>query len=128
MSHDMITIKSGATAADRRVLDTLVTTTPPSLATDGFPTPKGSHVHVMGKVTGAGLNASYDVFIWEEVSETWTRDDRFGTGGTTTLNGTNAPTAHEHVTVQGRVDRIAIVCTAIDAGATLECWAGVSIE
>lgn len=85
---------AGATAADRRIIDTTGVVAAPTLPTDGFSL-EGADFLWIPVTVGAGLpGQTVDLTLWEfdDVSETWTQDGTFGTqtvaqGATVRLGG-----------------------------------------
>ena len=121
----MRSAKSGATAADRRLLAAATVSAVPTLATDGFAVPKAEHIHTLPKVSGgAGLTVSWRMYVWYDVAGAWFGVSSIGTAGL--VVSTFAQNKTETVQVSGGPDRIAYEIAAFDVGATLDLWAGVS--
>ncbi|MCB9739520.1 MAG: hypothetical protein H6747_09650 [Deltaproteobacteria bacterium] len=127
-SNSIVSIKSGSTAADRRVIAAAVaTTTPPSTSADGTPCPQARWVHVVGAVSGAAaLACSYFVMGYVTASDTWVVLEAVGTAGTRSLNTTTAPSGMDTVEAAYAYDRLAVVVDSIDVGASLDVWLAVS--
>lgn len=127
-SNSIISIKSGSTAADRRVVAAAAAaTTAPTVSTDGTPCPQARWLHIVGSVTGAAaLTASYQLYGYSTVADAWVPVEAVGTGGTRTLNTSGPMNGVDIVAVNYAYDRLAVVVSAIDVGASLDVWVGVS--
>lgn len=118
-------LKAGSAAADRRLYALSATNTKPSASTDGFGINNWEYVDIKIKVTGiAGDAATWLLYFYDEESELWFPD----TGGATTSTipgGGTSVTGSRTVQVKGRA-KVAVHCTALSAGATLDVWGSAS--
>lgn len=78
-------VVTGATAAARRVVNTIGTTASPSLATDGYAVEGYASVSVIMQSAAAG-NVTFELWAYDSVSATWGVCFDFGTTGQQIVN------------------------------------------
>ena len=86
MKIQIVTAKTGATATDRKVLDTITTTTSaPSLSTDGYFLNRVEHIHLLFSLNNPDPSASCTFYIqlwwWNPISEIWHIGERLKVNG-----------------------------------------------
>lgn len=115
-------VLAGATAALRRVVNTLGVTAAPALATDGHSTLGATVAHITA-TAGAGA-VDVELYGYDEVSDAWAVILDFGTAGT--LSIAPGTTARVNLDCRG-YDRLYLRVTANGAAVQVSGWIAVVI-
>lgn len=112
-------VKAGATAALRRIVNTAATgPAVPTLATDGFSVQGASLLHVV-TTCGAGAT-SWELYAYDSVSGAWSLFLPFGSAGT--LSMLASTTVRSILDIRG-VDRIALRVSVNGGAVQCDGWA-----
>lgn len=112
-------VKSGATAALRKIVSTSATgPAAPTAATDGYSIQGAEVLHV---VTQAAAGATdWQLYAYDAVSDSWALFTAFGTAGTLTM----APSSTVRTVLDVRgIDRISLRVSANGGGVACSGWA-----
>lgn len=115
-------VLAGATAALRRVVNTLGTTSAPTLSTDGYST-LGAQLARVTATIGAGV-VDLTLYGYDEVTAAWAIVQEFSTAGV--LTPTPSTTARKVFDCRG-YDRLALVVTANGGAVQVSGWLAVVI-
>lgn len=116
-SCGQFSLRSGATANDRRILSTNSTTAAPTTATDGYAL-SGAGLVILD-VTHSGA-VTVQVYTYSATSGLWQLDTSLGTSGNIGLSGSGQ--TRIEADYRG-LDRLALVCSVNGSSAAVSGWA-----